>query len=208
MGKLLDATYWSKALDRLAEQKPKLGESISKGAAQTIRKIGCETLSGVLSDPDFSRDLDFAIKLAKTATIIDTPAVKGFEDFLSAFMLIENKIFQDAGVNTVASRDLQDEIKRTAIVPDPGRLDAVKDKIGFLHKLACNPEAVDNPKKPLWRAVWRGTLGLGLVAVDGTSAFASAVTIGPVGVIASWTAAAISSGYGFNLFSDGVRDYF
>lgn len=96
-------------------------------------------------------------------------------------MVLENKILTDAGVDSIASRDVEREIRALATQADAYSLDRLHDKIMFLQRLACDPNAADDPKKPLWQAVWRGLKGVGLIGIDAGTAGAAGC-----GARASW----------------------
>lgn len=205
MSKLADTELWSGALNQLALLTPAPGTLINKRNADRIREISCDALSLLLADPEFPGDLEKAIAQAKTTHGIDGAEMPNFVYFLNKFMRLENKLLADAGVNTVASRDLEREIHTIATVPYTERLDQLREKITFVKRLACDPNAVDDPKRPLWRAVWRGVKGVGLIGLDVASAAGAAVILGPGGSAAFGTVIGISTGYGAALVDDAVK---
>jgi hypothetical protein len=205
MGTLLNGDFWADSLNQLAKLQPELGQHINGKNAARIRQIACRALSTLLDDQQFSTDLANALDLAKTANVIDAAETANFGAFLDSFMLLENKILADAGVDTVASRDLEREIRKVAKSPDAARLEQLEAKITFCKKLACDSNAVDDPKKPLWVVVWRAVKGVGLIGVDAGAIAGAAVTLGLAGGAAAGSVPAISTGYGFALLADAVK---
>jgi hypothetical protein len=68
---LADAEFWTNAVNQLAPLTPSLGNPISAGDAAEIRQIACRTLTVLLDDPEYPKDLEKAIAQAKTAIVID-----------------------------------------------------------------------------------------------------------------------------------------
>ena len=204
MGILLDKRFWAGTLNQLASLQPGLGRPISKKNAARIREIACNAFSALLADPQFSVDLAKAVNLAKSGPPIDAKT-PNFLEFLKSFMLLENKILDDAGVDTVASRDLEREIYVIAGVADSTDLDRLKDKINFLQKLACDSNAAEDPKRPFWLAAWRGVKGAGLIGIDLGTVAGTAVTLGPAGAAVSGTVAGTSIGFGAALVKDALK---
>src|SRR5439155_27197800 len=202
MGMLLNTRFWADTLNQLATLQPALGQPINEKNGAQIRQIACTAFSTLLDDPQFPVDLAHAIDLAKSASRIDATKTPNFLAFLDSFMLLENKILADAGVNTVASRDLDRETRMIAKSADTKRLEQLQGKITFLKKLACDSDAAADPKKPFWLAVWRGIKGVGLIGLDVGTAAGSAVVLGPAGAAATGTVAGISAGYGAALVED------
>lgn len=205
MSKLTDAALWSDTLNQLALLTPAPGTLINKRNADRIREISCDALSLLLDDPEFPGDLEKAIAQAKTTHGIDGAEMPNFEDFLNKFMRLESKLLADAGVNTVASRDLEREIRTIATVPYIEHLGQLREKITFVKRLACDPNAVDDPKRPLWRAVWRGIKGVGLIGLDAGSTGGAAVILGPAGAGVVGTVVGISVGLGTTLVHEAVK---
>ena len=205
MGKLFDTKFWADTLNDVTSLKPPLGQPIKKADASRIKSIACKAFSTVLDDPMFHADIAHAISLAKSAHVINSPKTKDFEKFLDDFMRLENKLLADAGVNSVASRDLAQEIRRIAVSPDPSRFDQLEQKIVFCRKLACDPKAAYDPKKPIWQVALRAVEGLGLIGVDAGAAGGAAVILGPFGVAAAETVAAISGGYGAAIIAGAIK---
>jgi hypothetical protein len=81
----------------------------------------------------------------------------------------------------------------------------LEPKITFCKKLACDSNAVEDPKKPLWIVVWRAVKGVGLIGVDIGAITGAAVTLGLAGGAAAGSVAAISTGYGAALVQDAVK---
>jgi hypothetical protein len=204
MGILLDNKFWACTLNQLASLQPKLGRPISKENAAQIREIACNAFSTLLADPQFSVDLAKAVDFAKSFPPIDTKA-PNFQEFLKSFMLLENKILDDAGVDTVASRDLEREIRTVAGFADTKDLDRLKDKIIFLQKLACNSNAAEDPERPFWVAAWRGVKGASLIGMDLGAVGGTAVTFGPAGAAVSGTIVSTSIGFGAALVNDALK---
>src|SRR5215469_6608587 len=175
MGVLLDRHFWGKALSELADLAPRIGEKISTADAAKIRKIACTALSQLLDDPEFQADLKQVI--GKHGHHFATINERNYDEFLNAFMELEAKILADAGVSTVASRDLEREIRKVTRNPSYGHFERLEKKIEFLWFSACEPHAADDQKKPLWSAVWRGVKGVGLIGIDVGSAATAAVVL-------------------------------
>ncbi len=206
MGLLLDTKFWADALNRLADLQPGIGQPITKKNASRICEIACNTLSAVLADPQFSVDLANAIALAKNTPLVGAKT-QNFSAFLTSFMILESKILEDAGVNTVASRDLAREVHAVAGSADKADLDRLEEKIVFLRKLACNADGADDPKKPFWVAAWRGVKGGALVGMDFGSIAGTAVVLGPAGAAVAGTVSGFSIGYGAALVRDALKGY-
>jgi len=205
MGALLDTKLWADILNELASISPPLGQRINDADASQIKLIACKAFSIVLDDPTFHADMAHAINLARSADVIDAAKMKDFEKFLDDFMRLENKLFADAGVDSVASRDLEREIRRIAVSPNPTRFDQLEQQIAFCKKLACDPNAGDDPKKPIWEVALRAVEGLGLIGVDAGAAGGATVSLGPFGIAATATVAGISIGYGATLVTNAVK---
>ncbi len=205
MSRLADTEFWANSLNQIAPLTPALGNPINAGDAAKIRQIACRTLTLLLDDPEYPKDLANAVAQAKTATAIDATDTPQFVEFLDRFVLLESKILADARVDTVASRDLEREIRIVAKAPDARRLEQLADKIAFLQRLACDPDAVDDPKRPLWMTVWRGVKGVALIGIDVGSAAGATLVLGPGGAAAIGTVAGISAGYGAAFVSDALK---
>jgi hypothetical protein len=205
MGKLLDTKFWADTLNELTSLNPPLGQPIKKADASRIKSIACKAFSAVVDDPMFHADITHAINLAKSAHVISAPKTKDFEKFLDDFMRLENKLLADAGVNSVASRALDQEIRRIAVSPDSTRFDRLEEKIVFCRELACDPKAAYDSKKPPWEVALRAVEGLGVIGVDAAAAGGAAVTLGPFGVAAAGSVAAISGSYGAAIIADAIK---
>lgn len=205
MGVLLDTKFWARTLNEMAVLKPKLGEPISKQDAAKIHGFACSTLSTLTSDPEFSSDLQKALSLAPSQSLLDARKEPNYMEFLERFMMLERKILADAGVDSVASRDLESELREAAMGDGQYRPDQLEDMIRFLMKLACNPSAAEDPQKPLWVALWRGIKGAATVGIDAGAAAGGTVALGPAGAAAAVTLAGASVGYGAVLVRDALR---
>lgn len=205
MGLLRRPDFWAGPLNEMAGLMPPLGQTVSPAVAEKVRQIACKTLGLVVDDPDFEKDVDDVVSLAKSAHDVTAGTVPAYSRFLDAFIVLEHKILTDAGVNTVAVRDLEREIRGVASNPDPMRLDRVKDKIRYCRRLACDREIADDPAKPLWQSAWRGCKGVGVLGVDIGSGVAAAVTMGPAGAAAVAGVAALSCDYGLGILWSAMK---
>lgn len=205
MGKLTDTEFWAGTLNEMAALAPPLGQAIEQRNAAKIREIACRALSALLDDPEFSQDLANAIAQAQAVPDLSTMEPSAFAAFLNRFMELENKLLKDAGVDTVASRDLEREIRTLGKTSFAENLDRLSDKIEFLRRLACSPDAVDDPKNPLWQVAWRGVKGVGVIGLDMGSAAGAAIVLTPAGGAAAGVVAGISASYGAALINEAVR---
>lgn len=205
MSKLTDTEFWALTLNELAALAPPRGHAIEERNAARIREIACRALSTLLDDPEFPQDLANAIAQAEAVPDISGMEQPAFTAFLDTFMALENKLLKDAGVDTVASRDLEREIRTLGKTSFAESLDRLADKIEFLRRLACSPEIADDPKKPLWQVVWRGVKGVGLIGLDVGSAAGAAIVLTPAGGAAAGVVAGISASYGAALIDNAVR---
>jgi hypothetical protein len=205
MGVLRDPPYWAAIVNRLIVLQPALGEPITDAAGNEIRRISCDALSTLLADQQFLPDLAAATDLARSANSILATETPAFLAFVDSFMLLESKILADAGVNSIASRDLDRELRGIARTADPTRLDRLADKIAFLRKLACEPDGAADPKKPLWLAVWRGVKGVAVLGIDLGTIGGTAVLLGPGGAAVAGGVIGTSITYGGGLVSDALK---
>lgn len=205
MGLLANSSYWAEALNQMAQLKPPLGQAISARDAAQIRSIACRVLSDLIGDKDFKQDLAAAIRLAEGAAPVDSYKAQGFQYFLDAFMVLESKILADANVDTIASRDLEREIRRVASDPDPNRLHRLDEKIVFCRNLACDPSAVEDPARPIWERAWVGVKGVGVLGIDLGVTGGSAVVLGVAAAAVVGSIAGMSCSYGAALVSDSVK---
>jgi hypothetical protein len=205
MGVLSNSQYWAQNLNKMAGLVPPLGQAIPPKDAAEIRAIACSALSNLLADPEFRKDLAIATDLARSVDTMSASKASEFQPFLNRFMELESKILADAHIDTIASRDLEREIRGSASHPSPVPLDRLADMIAFCQSLACNAGAVDDPKRPLWEVAWRGTKGVGLLGIDIGSTIGSAVVLGPGGAAAVGSVAAFSCGYGADILWDALK---
>lgn len=209
MGLLRNAPYWSKVLNEMTELKPSLGQKMSPELAARIQKIACAALSALTRDKELSEDLEQAREL--TGDVRYHPNVRGFEEFLQMFMLLESKILSDAGVNPVAANDLLLEVQMSARqkLDEKERFNRLDEKIGYCAKLACGgveTEASDDPRKSVWARVWRATAGVAQISADMGFSIGALVFLSPIGAVAASSIIGISTGYGADLVSDAIRD--
>src|SRR5262245_43920875 len=205
MGLLRRPDYWAGPLNEMAQLMPPLGETVPPAVAVRVRQIACKTLGLVVDDPEFKKDVADAVGLAKSAFGVTVGNAPDYSRFLDAFMVLEHKILTDAGVNTVAVRDLDREIRGVASGLDPQRVDRVEDKIRYCRRLACDPGVADDPAKPLWQAAWRGCKGAGVLGIDIGSGVAATVTMGPAGAAAVAGVAALSCDYGLGILMSAIK---
>jgi hypothetical protein len=198
---LLNGQFWAGALNEMIALQPGRGQAISRKNAARIREIGCLTLTILLNDPEFDSDLARARALVGQFSPINARA-PNYAQFIDEFMRVENRILADEGVDTVASRHLEQEILGIAPRAVASNADDFKDRIVFLRKLACEGPA--DPARPLWKRVLRGVCGVGIAGID-ASAVAVATPLATIAIASIGTAAVFSGGVGYNLLVDALK---
>jgi hypothetical protein len=209
MGLLVEDTrFWADVLNDLVIRQPPLGQPLSKIDAQGIQRVACTALTALVNDPDFPKDVVRAVELMNDTPTLH-PNEPSFPAFYRTFIILEDKILEEAGVNSVAAHDIRREIYesvRGAYVCDTDRLE---DKIRYLQKLACDPETVD-PKKGLLASIVRGLKGVAVLAIDiGSGAVATGMlgVPAPVGVFVFGSVMSLSSSRGVTLIGQALSGH-
>ena len=159
MGWLLDRGFWASEINRLSALEPRIGQPMDQATASEIRRVACAALTTLTNDPSFESDLGRGVAAWHAAQPVPGPGAD-FDSFLNQFLEIEAQILADAGVDTAASRALDREIRSVARQTGEQSVERLRDKINFLQKLACDPKAADDPRRPLGETVLKGTKGV------------------------------------------------
>jgi hypothetical protein len=211
MGILLDPEYWGNAINRMWAVLPPRDNPMSREQTIAFLDIAQKTLDDLVQDKDFHQDLDTLAKLAEAAPRVPPKETEFFRRFLNRFLVGEEALLRQSGMNVEAIDRLIMEIGEIAGAVSDIKVDIrglEKRLIVFTENLrkARRDEMGHLETENRRRDTWKVIKGCAIVGVDGGSVFAANLVAPIIGALVSGGPALLSIEVGATMVSDVLKD--